>query len=173
MKRIFYSVALLAATMIGFTSCEEEEEAKTDLRDKLVGEYSAELTYMVSEDGKDFYNMLKEDIVELGLTTEINTITITKNGDDALAINIGNDTFKTTEIVEENSATFYFNLNGTCTFEGGSFSGKSYVKGYHAVVLSAVGTMIDMSIVGKTSDFPKMENVQIPIVRIDFELDKK
>ena len=105
MKRIFYSVALLAATMIGFTSCEEEEESASD---KLVGDYSAELTYMLSEDGTDFLNISKSDIESLGLTTKSNTVTVSKDGEDALSIKIGNDTFKTTKIEEEKNQERYY-----------------------------------------------------------------
>ena len=170
MKRFFYSVALLAATMIGFTSCEEEESAS----DKLVGDYSAELTYMLSEDGTDFLNISKSDIESLGLTTKSNTVTVSKDGEDALSIKIGNDTFKTTKIEEENGIYFYFNIDGTCSFEGGSFSGKIYLNGYHGQAISAVGTMIEFTIVGKTSDFPKLKDINTyKYVKIDFSLDKK
>lgn len=170
MKRIFYSVAILAATMIGFTSCEEEES----VCDKFVGDYSAELTYMVSEDGTNFLNIDNNTLATYGLTIKIDPITISKEDDDALAIEIGSDKFKTSTIKDENGVNFYFNLDGTCTFEGGNFTGKQTYQGYHGNIISAVGTMIEFSIVGKTSDFPKMKDINTyNYVKIDFSLDKK
>ena len=44
MKRIFYSVAILAATMIGFTSCDEEDE-KVDIKEQAVGDYNVTVQY--------------------------------------------------------------------------------------------------------------------------------
>lgn len=58
MKKILYSVALLAATMIGFTSCDEEEE-KPDFRDQAIGEYNVTLKqyYAIENSDADEYTL--------------------------------------------------------------------------------------------------------------------
>ena len=58
MKKILYSVALLAATMIGFTSCDEEE--KVDVKEQAVGDYTVTSTYYWY-DGKALEDMELED----------------------------------------------------------------------------------------------------------------
>lgn len=87
MKRIFYSVALLAATMIGFTSCDEEE---TDFRDQAIGEYNVTLKqyYAIENSGSDgntLYTM--EAVMKASGATECPdlskqfTATLSKDGD--------------------------------------------------------------------------------------------
>lgn len=88
MKRIFYSVALLAATFVGFTSCEEEEES--DFRDQAIGEYNVTLKqyYALENSGADkntLYTM--EAVMKASGATECPdlskqfTATLSKDGD--------------------------------------------------------------------------------------------
>lgn len=82
MKRIFYSVALLAATMIGFTSC-EEEEAKTDFRDEAIGDYDVTLSqnYAIGHKLYSMESVFEATGIKCPDLSKSFTATLSKNGD--------------------------------------------------------------------------------------------
>lgn len=83
MKKILYSVALLAATMIGFTSCEEDEE---ELIEEMVGEYKCGFSYLFSKDGLN-YNVPTDSIhTSKEWPVGLSSVDVSKQGDDAIKI---------------------------------------------------------------------------------------
>lgn len=83
MKKILYSVALLAATMIGFTSCDEEEE-KVDVRDQALGNYDVTIKqfYSIGEKLYTMESVIKATGVECPDLSVTTTATLTKDGDN-------------------------------------------------------------------------------------------
>lgn len=81
MKRLFYLSALAIATLIGFASCEEEEEV--DIRDQAIGTYDIKISQYYSIDSKlytmeSIFKNLGEELADLSFTA---TATLTKDGD--------------------------------------------------------------------------------------------
>ncbi len=133
MKKLFYSVALLAATMIGFTSCEEEE--KVDFRDQAIGNYDVTVKQFYSI-GETLYTM--EAVInatgvecqDLSVTT---TATLTKDGDNLIFTENGSDpdVWKFVKIAEAaNGFTFDIEDYTTEIDENGNTAKFSNYNGY-------------------------------------------
>lgn len=115
MKKLIYSVAMLAATMIGFTSCEEEEE-KVDVRDQAIGNYNVKINYYIS-DGKSWDNSGIDPDTDTGVASiDGNNIKLTIDGDD----------FKLVKIAEASNGFTFDVEDAVCTEDGITYTLKGY-----------------------------------------------
>lgn len=123
MKRIFYSVAILAATMIGFTSCDEEDE-KVDIKEQAVGDYNVTVQYyMYDNSGKELESFGDADK---------GSGSVAING-DALKLTYDGDAYNLVKIAEASNG-FTFDVEDLTATE----DGKTYtLTGYNAYELKS------------------------------------
>lgn len=115
MKKILYSVALLAATMIGFTSCDEEEE-KVDVRDQAIGNYDVKINYFIS-DGKTWDNS--------DFTPDTETGVASIDGDN-IKLTIDGENFKLVKIAEASNGFTFDVEDVVCTEDGTTYTLKGF-----------------------------------------------
>ena len=115
MKKILYSVALLAATMIGCTSCDEEEE-KVDVRDQAIGNYDVKINYFIS-DGKTWDNS--------DFTPDTETGVASIDGDN-IKLTIDGENFKLVKIAEASNGFTFDVEDVVCTEDGTTYTLKGF-----------------------------------------------
>lgn len=124
MKKILYSVALLAATMIGFTSCDEEDEKKVDVKEQAVGDYNVTVQYYL-------YDNSGKELESFGDASKgTGSVAISS---DALKLNYDGDAYNLVKIAEASNG-FTFDVEDLTATE----DGKTYtLKGYNAYELKS------------------------------------
>lgn len=105
MKKIRFMLAMLliVATAIGFTSCGDDDE-DVDVRDQAVGNYSGKINYYYLVDGA----LTTVPDVE---STSIPTATVSKEGSQALLLNVDGDLIKLAKVTAASNG-FVFDFDG-------------------------------------------------------------
>lgn len=136
MKRYLFA-ALMATVLVGFSSCEKDEEKFVG--EQAVGTYEAKLTYYLAEDLK---------LTNAGIDAETCVATVTRDGDN-LKIDLDGDIVKVAKI-KETSNGFIFDVEDlTVTEDGETYTMTGYKgfqleeekTGYHGAYLSATNKL--------------------------------
>ena len=140
MRKLIYSAALFAATMIGFTSCDKDDDA-ADVKNQAVGEYTVTTTFLLS-DGKTL-SSFSDKVYDSFPGTVVSTkegLQLQSVGDVISLINITESSNGFTCEVKEISVTDKDTKNGvTQTLNVTGFNG--YEQKYHGGYNSSTKTL--------------------------------
>jgi len=154
MKKLLFSAALFAATMIGFTSCDKDDDEKSvDVREQAVGDYTVTSTlYMY--DGKTLTELKgdefeEEDVPTAGkaeldgdgmkLTADGDVINIVKIAEASNGFTFDVKEMSITETDEETGEPYTYTLNGFNGYELKAADGST-VK-YHGGFIASSKTL--------------------------------
>lgn len=151
MKRLFFSMALFAATMIGFNSCDNGDDDKNvDIREQAVGDYTVSATLYLY-DGKTLTELENEgdEVPPVGkaeidgdgmkLTADGEVINLVKIAEASNGFTFDVKDMSITETDEDTGEPFTYTLKGFNGYELKSADGSS-VK-YNGGFISSTKTL--------------------------------
>ncbi|MBO7478543.1 MAG: hypothetical protein J6U04_11515 [Salinivirgaceae bacterium] len=150
MKRLFFSMALFAATMIGFNSCDNDDDKNVDVREQAVGDYTVSATLYLY-DGKTLTELEggDDEVPPMGkaevdgdgmkLTADGEVINLVKIAEASNGFTFDVKDMSITETDEETGEPYTYTLNGFNGYELKSADGNT-VK-YHGGFISSTKTL--------------------------------
>ena len=152
MKRLFFSMALFAATMIGFNSCDnsDDDNKNVDVREQAVGDYTVSATLYLY-DGKTLTELEggDDEVPPMGkaeidgdgmkLTADGDVINLVKIAEASNGFTFDVKDMSITETDEETGEPYTYTLNGFNGYELKSADGNT-VK-YHGGFISSTKTL--------------------------------
>ena len=150
MKRLFFSMALFAATMIGFNSCDNDDDKNVDVREQAVGDYTVSATLYLY-DGKTLTELEggDDEVPPMGkaeidgdgmkLTADGEVINLVKIAEASNGFTFDVKDMSITETDEETGEPYTYTLNGFNGYELKSADGNT-VK-YHGGFISLTKTL--------------------------------
>lgn len=119
MRKLFYSAVLFAATMIAVTSCDKNNDEKTDIREQAVGDYNVTYTTYIS-DGNTY------ELLEKNKEAVTGTISIDGEG---LKLIVNGDIVNMDNIAEASNG-FTFDIKNMTFFDDGKAITLNGYNGY-------------------------------------------
>lgn len=168
MKKFRFLFAfLLMVTAIGFTACSDDDE-DTDVRDQAVGNYSGTMNYYLLSGDK------LVTIPEME-SESITTATVSKEGSQALLLNIEGDIIKLSKVTgASNGFCFDFDGDVTLTEDGETITFSGY-NGYNLTSTNASATKYHGGFINNKLEFylqGTMEGFDTKVI-VEISLTKK